>query len=48
MTALGESDERRIGERVFYCEKHGVLNRSVEITGSMSEIAKHTRHVRSE
>ncbi len=48
MATLGELDQRKAGERVYYCEKHGVLNRPVDASGSISEIAKHPRRLRSD
>jgi hypothetical protein len=48
MATLGELDQRKAGERVYYCEKHGVFNRPVDASDSISEIAKHPRRVRSD
>jgi hypothetical protein len=48
MTMLGESDQRRIGDRVYCCEKHGVLNRPLNTSDTISEIAKYPRRLRSE
>jgi hypothetical protein len=48
MATLGELDERKAGERVYYCEKHGVFNRLVDANGSISEIVKHPRRLRSD
>jgi len=48
MTTLGQSDQRKVSQPVYYCEKHGVLNRTVDTRDRISEIAKHPARPRSD
>jgi len=48
MTTLGKPDLRKVSQPVYYCEKHGVLNRTVDTRSTISEIAKHPQRPRSD
>lgn len=47
MTKLTGSDARRVRELVYYCEKHGVLNKSADVKGKTSETAKNSQWLRT-
>jgi len=40
MTRLAGSDAKKVNEIVYYCEKHGILNKTADVKGKASEIAK--------
>ena len=48
MTRLAGSDARKVSEIVFYCEKHGILNKTADVRGKASEIAKNPQWVRTD
>jgi len=48
MTRLAGSDARKVSEIVFYCEKHGILNKTADAKGKASEIAKNPQWVRTD
>jgi len=47
MTKLAGSDARKVRQLVYYCEKHGVLNKSADVKGKASEIAKNSQWLRT-
>lgn len=40
MTRLAGSDAKKVSRIVYYCEKHGILNKSADVREKTSEIAK--------
>jgi hypothetical protein len=48
MTRLAGSDAKKVSQIVYYCEKHGVLNKTADVKGKASEIAKHPQSLRTD
>jgi len=48
MTRLAGSDKRRVIEPVYYCEKHGLLNKIADARAKTSEAAKHPQWLRTD
>jgi len=48
MTKLGAADTKKVAEPVFYCEKHGILNRSIQAKSRTSDTIKHPQWLRSD
>ncbi len=47
MTKLAGSQVKRVKELVYYCEKHGLLNKTADVRGKASEIAKNPQYLRT-
>ncbi len=47
MTKLAGSQVKRVKELVYYCEKHGLLNKAADVRGKASEIAKKPQYLRT-
>ncbi len=48
MTKLAGSHVKRVKELVYYCEKHGLLNKAGDMRGKASEIAKKLQYPRTD
>ena len=48
MTKLGAPHTKKKAEPVFYCEKHGVLNRSIQAKSKTNDAIKHPQWLRSD
>jgi len=48
MTKLGASDARKVNQLVYYCEKHGLLNKAVDARAKTSEITKNPQWLRTD
>jgi hypothetical protein len=48
MTRLAGSNRRKVSEIVFYCEKHGILNKTADVKGKASEIAKNPQWLQTD
>jgi len=48
MTKLGAPEAKKISEPVFYCEKHGILNKSIQVKSKTSDTMKHPQWLRSD
>jgi len=48
MTRLAGSDARKVSEIVFYCEKHGILNKTADVKGKASELARNPQWLRTD
>jgi len=48
MTRLAGSDSKKVSEIVFYCEKHGILNKTAGVKGKASEITKNPQWLRTD
>ena len=48
MTKLAGSHVKRVRELVYYCEKHGLLNKAGDMRGKASEIAKKLQYPRTD
>jgi hypothetical protein len=48
MTGLGQPDNGKDDEPVYYCDKHGVLNKTVAPRGRASGAAKRPQWLRTD
>jgi len=48
MAKLGGSEGRKLSEPVYYCEKHGILNKAADARAKTSEIAKNPQWLRTD
>jgi len=48
MTKLGAHDIKKIADPVFHCEKHGILNRSIQAKSKTSGMIKHPQWLPSD
>jgi hypothetical protein len=48
MTKLGRPDRRRVSELVYYCEKHGLLNKTAISRDKTNELTKRPQWLETE
>gem|GEM_PF-2650455 len=48
MARLSGSSKRRVNELVYYCEKHGLLNKTADAKVKATEITKRPASLRTE
>jgi hypothetical protein len=48
MTKLGGPDVKKVSQPVYYCDKHGLLNKSLDAKAKTTENAKNPQWLRTD